>query len=194
MEGSHCFPVACYSFSNTEIIESVKTKLAQEPNGMSPNYPSLNQTYNQELHKDSTWKFLIDWVDACLQEIQDYEIHDQNFGKIKVSRMWANVSLGRSGGGHTVHRHPNSLWSGIIYLTDGAPTKFLDPIYARSLSSIEVPSVNNFDRLTIDPKPGSMVIFPSFVQHFTDGHFGDNLRITIAFNTLPEKFSAGISE
>jgi uncharacterized protein (TIGR02466 family) len=194
MEVSNCFPVSFYSFANPEIVEEIKTKLALEPNGVSHNYPSLNQTFNQELHKDPTWKFLIDWIDNCLHEIQDYEIHDQNFGKIKISRMWANISLGRSGGSHSVHRHPNSLWSGIMYITEGADTKFLDPVYARSLSSIEIPIVNNFDRLTVTPKPGLLVIFPSFVQHFTDAHYGDNIRITISFNTLPEKFTAGFAE
>jgi hypothetical protein len=86
------------------------------------------------------------------------------------------------------------LWSGIIYITEGADTKFLDPVYARSLSSIEIPIVNNFDRLTVTPKPGSLVVFPSFVQHYTDAHYGDNIRITISFNTLPEKFTAGFAE
>ena len=194
MEVSNCFPISFYSFANPEIVEAIKTKMALEPNGVSHNYPSLNQTFNQELHNDPTWKFLIDWIDNCLQEIQDYEIHDQNFGKIKISRMWANISLGRSGGGHSVHRHPNSLWSGIMYITEGADTKFLDPVYARSLSSIEIPIVNNFDRLTVTPKPGSLIIFPSFVQHFTDAHYGDNIRITISFNTLPEKLTAGFAE
>jgi uncharacterized protein (TIGR02466 family) len=194
MEVNHCFPTTIFSFTNLDIIQEIKDKLSVEPNQISPNYPSLNQTINQDLHKSTEWKFLCDWIHSCLKEIQDYEIHDTNFGKIKITRMWANISLGRSGGGHTVHRHPNSAFSGIVYITDGAPTQFLDPVYARSLSSIEIPILNNFDRLTITPEPGLMVIFPSYLQHFTDAHYGDDVRITFSFNTLPESFSNGFAE
>jgi hypothetical protein len=44
-----------------------------------------------------------------------------------------------------------------------------------------------YDSFTITPKPGNVVIFPSYVQHLTLPHTGDNDRITMAFNALPER-------
>ena len=44
-----------------------------------------------------------------------------------------------------------------------------------------------YDSFTVEPKPGQVIIFPSYVQHLTLPHTGDNDRITMAFNGLPEK-------
>ena len=40
------------------------------------------------------------------------------------------------------------------------------------------------ERHLIDPTPGLMVLFPSWLQHFVHPFFGKGERISIAFNAM----------
>jgi cellulose synthase/poly-beta-1,6-N-acetylglucosamine synthase-like glycosyltransferase len=123
-----------------------------------------------------------------LLEIQKTEGYDPAFGHLRLSRLWANVAPKGSGGQHTKHRHPMSLLSGIIYLTEGEPTKFLDPCSARTGAAIEIPNNALFNDLLITPNPGMMIVFPSYVDHLTMPHYGtEDHRMTLAWNSLPER-------
>jgi hypothetical protein len=55
-------------------------------------------------------------------------------------------------------------------------------VYIVSSNQINDPQV-----LSIDNKPGSMTIFPSFLPHYTTRHYSLNPRITIAFDILLNK-------
>ena len=41
---------------------------------------------------------------------------------------------------------------------------------------------NAFPKLVLDPKPGLMVIFPSWLYHYVNPFHGAGERISIAFN------------
>jgi len=181
------FPIPFYEFDLSDHVEKVLELIPEESNNINPHYPTINQTDNQVLHKLDHWKFLKDELEDCLLNIQKEEGYDPAFGHLKLTRLWANMALKGSGGDQRQHRHPMAYYSGIYYLTEGAHTKFMDPCYARSLSAIEIPNDYMYDSFTIEPKPGQVVIFPSYVQHLTLPHTGDNDRITMAFNCLPEQ-------
>lgn len=188
MKTHYVFPTPFYEFDLSDLTEKLLEMIAEEPNSSSANYPSITQTNDQILHEDEKWKFLKDRIEDCLLEIQKTDGYDPAFGHLRISRLWANISLKSSGAEHTQHRHPMSLLSGILYLTEGSSTKFMDPCYARSLSGVEIPNDKLFDHLLIPPMPGKMIIFPSYVQHLTMPHYSqDNHRITMAWNSLPER-------
>lgn len=106
---------------------------------------------------------------------------------------WANVL--RKGGYNTVHVHPNSTWSGVYYVTgnpppadgEGSPDhsgkiEFLDP---RPGASAAYTVDNVMQRQTmLNPDPGTMILFPSWLQHQVHPYFGPEVRISIAFNVL----------
>jgi uncharacterized protein (TIGR02466 family) len=102
---------------------------------------------------------------------------------------WANVN--RSGDFNKVHVHPASTWSGTYYVdggdpTDtGAPLHLIDPCEARSVTFL--PKVVP-DSVFIHPKPGLMVLFPSYVPHMVFPHEGRGTRISIAFNLRKEPY------
>ena len=188
MKVHYVFPTPFYEFDLSDLADQLLEMIPEEPNHISPNYPSITQTQNQVLHTLEHWHFLRDRIEDCLLNIQKEENYDPHFGRLRISRLWANVSLRGSGSQHTQHRHPMSLLSGIIYLTPGSSTKFMDPCYARSLAGVEIPNNSLFDHLMIEPNPGKMIVFPSYVQHLTMPHYSvDNHRITLAWNSLPEK-------
>lgn len=99
---------------------------------------------------------------------------------------WANVI--RSGHYHTIHNHPNNFWSGVYYIDGGEPDEsipynglfeFRDPRPASTM--ISVSKIEPL-RYQIKPKPGLMVMFPSFVDHYVHPFIGTGERMTIAFN------------
>jgi uncharacterized protein (TIGR02466 family) len=102
---------------------------------------------------------------------------------------WANVNL--AGDFNNIHVHPASTWSGTYYVdagdpTDGAaPLHLCDPCAARTITFL--PAVVQ-GSVYIHPKPGLMVLFPSYVPHMVLPHEGAGTRISIAFNLRREPY------
>jgi len=97
---------------------------------------------------------------------------------------WANVN--RSGDFNRVHVHPESTWSGTYYVDTGepdggergAPLHLFDPCPGRSMTFFPMLAPSVF----VHPRPGLMVLFPSYVPHMVFPHRGGGTRISIAFN------------
>ena len=99
---------------------------------------------------------------------------------------WSNII--QSDHFHAPHRHPNNFWSGVYYIDNGDPDdtveyngyfEFLDPRTGANMitnESLDTP------RYQVNPKPGLMIMFPSWLEHYVHPYHGDSKRITIAFN------------
>jgi uncharacterized protein (TIGR02466 family) len=102
---------------------------------------------------------------------------------------WANVL--RHGQYHSVHSHPNAVWSGVYYLTDNEKLEeqplsgrleLLDPRPGTHLTYAD--TSNLYGRFLLNPNAGQIIVFPSWMQHLVHPYFGDGERISIAFNIL----------
>ncbi len=107
---------------------------------------------------------------------------------------WANVS--RNGHFHRIHTHANSCWSGVYYVAtgerdhshpDNGLIEMIDP--RLGVEMIPIPGDPFGEKLRFDPEVGMMLVFPSWLQHFVDPFFGENERISIAFNVLISNFT-----
>jgi uncharacterized protein (TIGR02466 family) len=96
---------------------------------------------------------------------------------------WANVS--RDGDYNKPHNHPGTIWSGVFYVSlgerdpepsDNGAIEFMDPRGANVHGS----------KLRIQPKPGELLLFPSWLHHYVNPFKGKGERISIAFNTSAE--------
>ncbi len=110
--------------------------------------------------------------------------------------MWANVS--DKGHANQYHTHPGSFWSVVAYVDDGYegdddPTlggelQLLDP--RSPMVQMVVPDLRlkNPDggaqshEITIRPKTGMIVMFPSWLQHAVRPFRGEGMRISVAIN------------
>lgn len=101
---------------------------------------------------------------------------------------WANIS--KAGDHNMVHIHPESMWSGVYYLS------CTDPVSDRPLAgNLElrdpragcsmVPALGSpFGRvLHIKPEVGLLVLFPSWLPHGVHPVAGAGERVSIAFNS-----------
>ena len=119
-----------------------------------------------------------------------YLAHRQPIETIKWTlEVWVNVN--RAGDFNKVHIHPGSTWSGTYYVdagdpsdsAEGAPLHLFDPLEQSSF----LPSVVQ-SSVYIDPKPGLMILFPSYVPHMVFPHRGKGTRISIAFNLRKQPY------
>lgn len=107
---------------------------------------------------------------------------------------WANVV--RNGQYASAHNHPKCQWSGVYYVSSGqpdppqAPNGRLELIDPRAGANLMLAGSKLEERHLIDPTPGLMVLFPSWLQHFVHPFFGKGERISIAFNAMTAETEA----
>jgi uncharacterized protein (TIGR02466 family) len=103
------------------------------------------------------------------------------------TECWANIS--RRGHYNSVHDHPGMTWSGVYYVSAGKADnndpangrlELLDPRVGVSVFGREEGFLGG--RYFIEPLPGLMVIFPSWLKHMVHPFIGSGERISIAFN------------
>jgi len=141
----------------------------------------LDQTKDSLLNEKSEYSDLVNILHEIIDSIKnEFEFDTERF---LINQMWANKS--KINDSHPGHHHPNSFFSGIVYLTDGSPTYFNDPVLFRVSSQLKVHS--NFDKelFKFNPNPGQILIFPSWLYHGTEPNTNQE-RISISFNTFPE--------
>lgn len=107
-------------------------------------------------------------------------------------QAWANVN--RASHFNKTHTHPGATWSGTYYVDPGnspanadhgTPLQLIDPCLVRD--STFFPGLIRTS-VYVQPSPGMMIIFPSYVPHMVFAHRGDRPRISIAFNLRKEPY------
>lgn len=108
---------------------------------------------------------------------------------------WANIN--RKGHGNEFHTHPGCFWSGTYYVDDGGvgdnhelggafeiqdPRGVAPAMYAPRLAFAMPGGQSIGASELIYPKAGQMILFPSWLQHAVRPYYGDQTRISIAFN------------
>lgn len=140
-----------------------------------------NNYFTQDtfLHKKQQYEHLTSWFNDCLQytaQRKRYMFH----GKFIITQCWANKTT--MNGSHHIHNHPNSLLSGIFYLNDSTPTRFLQPLVW------DVPLIQSMNdestTSTVQSECGKLLIFPSTLLHGTDAHTTTEDRYSMSFNTF----------
>ena len=101
---------------------------------------------------------------------------------------WINVNP--KGGLNNLHSHPNSHWSGVLYVQKPSEVEgfsgmieFVNPNQeGRELAKI-LPKMGFDNMVRIRPRTGQLVIFPSYLLHSVYPNKSNQDRITIAFNS-----------
>jgi uncharacterized protein (TIGR02466 family) len=108
---------------------------------------------------------------------------------------WANINP--AGAANICHYHPGSVWSGTYYVDDGGCAEdetlggefeMLDPrggtpsMFAPTLAFAGEGGLSAGATESIRPKPGLMVLFPSWLFHQVRPYRGTRERISVAFN------------
>ena len=115
-----------------------------------------------------------------------------------ISNAWANVN--RDGHGNEFHTHPGAYWSASYYVDDGGAASdsslggefeiqdprgvapaMLAPYLAFAMPGGQSVGASELVR----PKPGLLLMFPSWLSHAVRPYRGEGVRISIAINMTP---------
>jgi len=119
-----------------------------------------------------------------IREIMSYLVQNPIQPKQLGFEAWAIVN--EAGDHNAAHIHPACPWSGVYYVAmdEGAGGRigFTDPRTHALMLAHPLTPWHAHNPLYIKPKPGTMVVFPSFLYHFVEVYRGGTPRISIAIN------------
>ncbi|MDQ3268799.1 MAG: 2OG-Fe(II) oxygenase family protein [Pseudomonadota bacterium] len=199
-------PFAQDFLSDATLNEQLRTLLlsreAQGERYANPN-PSLQQqpgVFESDLE-------LFSWPEACIQQLRTFcwatlgrtiqELNDysaQEMQRLQIfSHTWFHVT--RNGGFTILHTHPMASWSGVYCVTPGETPadrpesgvlRFHNPHhysnYFLDAGNLWLKSPYHHGTWNLRLQPGQLVLFPSWLQHEVMPFYGNDERITIAFN------------
>jgi len=114
-----------------------------------------------------------------------------------IKELWMNVSV--TGGAQLLHSHANSLITAVIYLTEvdsSARIVFHKPmggtnfVFSNTHAESSITPYNAERWIPEEVNRGDMVLFPSYLLHAVPPNQGDQPRISIAMNALPERLKS----
>ena len=178
------FPTYLIGYDNPNYVEQNKHIIeVLEKEAFTPGPQQPWQTLDNHLENRKEFKEFYDWVRTCLEDYRrTFSYHCDEF-KIVIS--WANKA--DQTGAHRMHVHPNSFLSGVYYVSENpTPTIFEDPRY-QTRSGFTVASHSKMeDSVFYGPaEQGTLVLFPSWLPHFTEAMPFEGTRYTISFNVVP---------
>ena len=157
--------------------------------------PGQSWQSDQTLHKLDEFGELV----SCVNEVATtaFEYLRIGYDAFEITACWANVST--RGAGHRIHSHPNNFLSGVYYVKaqEGADTiNFHDP---RTQTGIIRPPVTeltagNTDQVVVNVTNGTLLVFPSWLQHSVDASSSHEERISVSFNIMFSSYTETMSK
>jgi len=175
--------------------ESILAALAVMREGLPPLAPGMGWQSAHELHRRDDFRDLVACIDGGVATILRFlRIGDLPH---EITGCWANV-LAR-GAAHRMHSHPNNFLSGAYYVctSPGADTiNFHDP---RPQTAVMRPPVveltaENTDQVVIGVRDGTLLMFPSYLEHSVDATTSDEERVSVSFNVMFSSFVERVSK
>jgi uncharacterized protein (TIGR02466 family) len=106
--------------------------------------------------------------------------------KLKLDSIWINVL--KPGGTHSGHIHPSSVISGTYYVTvpkGASALKLEDPRLGLMMAAPRRKETAPRDAqpfVAIAPKPGTLILFESWLRHEVPANTARESRISVSFN------------
>ena len=183
----------------TELRDAIDAKALATLESLRRDLPTLQPGHGwqseQTLHQRDEFRELISCVSSVAKSILRFlRIGQEDF---EVTGCWATVLA--AGAIHKTHSHPNNFLSGVYYVRihPGADAiSFHDP---RSQTRVIRPPVveltsENTDQVVVRVTNGTLLMFPSYLEHSVDTNTSAEERISISFNIMFSSFAEHLSK
>jgi len=183
-------PQKIYKFSFPDIDELKKIKdFVIKENYYKPYTQHKSKDFS--IHKKEKYSVLFEWIQKCIHQVKQAEMYDCD--NLKITQAWINKSF--RGEELIPHWHPNSIISGVFYLSDhivGTDFALRDNWYVGHADSpgqsyIRLSTCQEKSMIIhkVESISGDLILFPASFRHGVDANFSEDIRYTISFNTFP---------
>jgi uncharacterized protein (TIGR02466 family) len=135
--------------------------------------------------KNSTMTPLRSWMEDCLGQYFKATVNPKHDVNLRITQSWVNYS--EPGQYHHKHAHPNSFVSGVFYVQTNDTDKIY--FYKDGFQQIKFPPQEwnswNSESWWFEALTGRLILFPSSLTHMVPTVEGDDVRISLSFNTFP---------
>lgn len=149
---------------------------------------SWSENYSNSMSSNTDWldgkeiKTIIEaelnyYFYEVLQVVPDTEIY--------ITESWANKSMPDEQ--HHRHNHPNSIVSGVFYIDTDEHTGnivFNTGQYSQIEFQVKESNIYNSKTWSFAPMIGTLILFPSSLEHSVTKNLSKKDRISISFNTF----------
>ena len=102
-----------------------------------------------------------------------------------ITQSWLNFT--DRGEYHHKHNHTNSIISGVLYINadpENDRISFVKEQYQQIKPNILAYNEYNCDKTNFDVSIGTLLLFPSSLNHMVETKIGENSRISLSFNVF----------
>jgi len=115
---------------------------------------------------------------------------------VEITGCWATV-LAR-GAAHKAHSHPNNFLSGVYYVRTRPGSDAINFHDPRPQAGVIRPPVveltaENTDQVVVRVTNGTLLVFPSYLEHSVDANVNEEERISVSFNVMFSSFTEKLS-
>jgi uncharacterized protein (TIGR02466 family) len=163
----------------------VTAERAADPVGLPTRSAVLGWHSADDLHRRPGFEPLVGFLAAAVAEAVRFLKWDTREAEPVVAACWAVVN--GPGASNVVHTHPHSFLSGVYYVAaePGAGAVFLlDPRPAAVMTTPPVTEFTpwTFHQVRYEPRPGRVLLFPSWLQHGVEPNGSAAERVVVSFN------------
>ena len=124
------------------------------------------------------------FLENCCKDYLEKIICPENNIELYITQSWLNYT--KENQYHHKHLHSNSIISGVLYFNCNKDSiKFYNSNINHTIKPL-IKKYNfwNSETWTFPAKTGELFMFPSSLNHGVDVKKGDNIRISLSFNTF----------
>jgi len=175
--------------------ESILAALAVMREGLPPLAPGMGWQSAHELHRRDDFRDLVACIDGAVATILRFlRIGDLPH---EITGCWANVLT--RGAAHKLHSHPNNFLSGVYYVCTGPGADTINFHDPRPQAAVMRPPVveltaENTDQVVIRVRDGTLLMFPSYLEHSVDATTSNEERVSVSFNVMFSSFAERVSK
>ena len=194
------FPTLVWKLQlKADLRAAMETRILAALEGIRRDLPRLapGQGWQSEqtLHEREEFRDLV----ACVDHAAKGMLRFLRIGHcaFEMTACWANVLA--KGAAHRAHSHPNNFLSGVYYVRTGPGTDTINFHDPRNQAGVIRPPVveltaENTDQVVVRVTNGTLVVFPSYLQHSVDANTSDGERISISVNLMFSSFTENLSK
>ena len=115
----------------------------------------------------------------------------------EITGCWATVLA--TGAAHKAHSHPNNFLSGVYYVRTRPGSDAINFHDPRTQAGVIRPPVveltaQNTDQVVVRVTNGTLLMFPSYLEHSVDANASEEERISVSFNVMFSSFTEKLSK